>query len=649
VANIPSGYRHLERSERRAAPGSGRIRSADPKEMLSVTIRVRRRPDAPPLPDPSSFANSPAGQKSFLSREEFAARYGASQADLDAVAHFARSHGLTVMESSVARRTVIVSGSVAQMNRAFAIELGHYKSPTETYRGREGYVHLPNDLADIVEGVFGLDNRQMARPLLRRGSPATGAPTTPTPTQVITQETPPQVAKLYNFPAPMNLAGQTIGLLEFGGGYTLADVEQYFTGPGSPLGPGFTTPTVVAVPTHGATNAPDDSDSSVEVALDIAVAGSVAPGAKIAVYFAPWTEQGWINAVTMAVHDATNKPSVLSISWGWPEFQEIEGLLWSAAAMDAVSMTFQEAGALGVTIFAASGDNGSSCGISSTPPAARVLYPASDPWLTACGGTTIENVAGSSFAEATWNDNGATGGGISDHFDPQTWQSSANIPPSINAPGTRRGRGVPDVAANADPDSGYMLIVNGSAVGPIGGTSAAAPLYAALVALMNATLGHSVGYLNMTLYSLGGTSVFRDITDGGSNATGGAPGYSSGPGWDACTGLGSLDGIVFMSALHGRSIQATITRTDPGADLPGTHLPVTLDFEISGTSFTPGGEVGGLAEPVIADQAGSFSWNARIRPNAQFPGFDPSVGQQFSVKDVAVGETVSAVIAEIEG
>jgi len=495
------------------------------------------------LPDPAKLSAAPAGQKKFLAREDFAVLYGAAQADLDAVAMFARSHGLRVVESSVPRRSVLVSGTVAQMNLAFAVELGHYESPTQKYRGREGYVHLPNDLAEIVEGVFGLDNRRMARPLLGRSSPPTGQD--PAQAGVITPVTPPQVAKMYNFPASANATGQTIGLLEFGGGYAISDIQKYFTGPISPIGPGFITPTVVAVLIDGATNAPDSSNESAEVALDIEVAGSVAQGAMIAVYFAPWTEQGWVDAVTTAVHDRTNNPSVLSISWGWPEFQEIQGLLWSAAAMDAVSATFYEAAVLGMTVFAASGDGGSGCGIGDGK--AHVLYPASDPWLCACGGTTIEDISGTAFTEVTWNDNGVTGGGISDQFEPQSWQGAANIPNSVNPPGNHQGRGVPDVAGYAN---GYIIVFAGENQGSWWGTSETAPLYAALVALLNANLDEPVGYLNPQIYALSGLNIFRDIADGGSNATGGAPGYKAGPGWDACTGLGVVNGSVLLTALR---------------------------------------------------------------------------------------------------
>ena len=541
MPDISTNYKPLEASERKPALGARKVGPADPKEVLSVSIRVRRRPGAPALPDANQLA-VPVGARTFLSREDFAARYGAAQEDLDHVAEFARSHGLALLESSIPRRTVVVSGTVEQMSRAFAVELSRYESSTQKYRGREGHVNLPADLVGVVEGVFGLDNRRMAKPLFRRSAAS--------PAQSTVALTPPQVAKLYNFPTG-KATGQTIGLLEFSGpttgsdpqppcGYSLPDIEAFFSGLGQ------STPNIKAIGVDGATNSPtgDPASADAEVVLDIDVAGSVAQGSNIAVYFTPWTEKGWVDAVTTAIHDATNKPSVLSISWGWPEFETIGVLTWSQAAINAVSTTFQEAASIGVTVFAASGDDGTNC--DQNDGKAHVLYPASDPWVTTCGGTTIENVSGSSFTEATWNDNGVTGGGISYAFALPAWQNGIGVPLSANGDG-RKGRGIPDVAGNADPDSGYTLQVDGTSVQE-GGTSAVAPLYAGLVALINAKLGEPVGYLNPNLYSFVGPSVFRDIADGKSNATGGAPGYTSGPGWDACTGLGSIVGTGLLHA-----------------------------------------------------------------------------------------------------
>jgi kumamolisin len=509
MAHAKVGYRALASSERPSAPGAHRIGPADPNEVFSVSIRVRPRPDQPAL-DMNTHTAAPFAERQHLSREEFAQRHGAAQHDLDAVTKFAKQHGLKVEEVSAARRTVRVSGTAAKLSDAFAIELHRYQTPKQTYRGHEGDIFVPDALADVVEGVHGFDNRQVAEPMFR----AAASP------QAVSPLTPPQVARLYDFPT-ISAAGQTIGILEFGGGYRPADIQAYFNNTVH-----LPVPSVVSVGVDGATNSPGQS-ADTEVILDIDVAGSVAPGANIVVYFAPNTVQGWIDAITTAVHDTAHRPSVLSISWAGGESG------WGSA-IDSVSNALQEAAVVGVTVFVSSGD-----GVSGNP--AEVLYPASDPWVTGCGGTTVENVVGTSFTQVVW---GGSGGGVSNHFPLPPWQAWAGIPHSVN-PAGHVGRGVPDIAGNADPSSGYMLTLNGAPTGPWGGTSAVAPLYAGMVALLNATLGEPVGYLNYNLYAFAGPFVYRDIT-AGSNGL-----YSAGPNWDACTGFGTIDGNAMVTALRG--------------------------------------------------------------------------------------------------
>ncbi len=406
----------------------------------------------------------------------------------------------------------------------------------------------------------------------------------------VTALTPPQVASLYDYPVTPGAAGQTIGLIEFGGGFAQGDLNQFFSG----LGGGLTAPTPTVVGMDGVTNNPGvDINEDGEVTLDICVASSVASNADVAVYFAPWTEQGWVDVITSAVHDATNNPSVLSISWGWPEFEGIEGFTWTQQAINAVNQTFQDAAALGVTVFAASGDSGSDCG--QGDGAAHVLYPASDPFVSSCGGTRISDVSGASFTETTWAQSfGTTGGGISDFFSLPTYQIGAGVPLSAND--GHQGRGIPDIAGNADPASGYNLIVDGSSFPGVGGTSATAPLYAALVALCNARLGRSVGFLNPLLYALNNTGVIRDIADNASNATGGAPGYIAGPGWDAATGLGVVDGQGLLAALTARFTKEVTIITDRstfGKDEIDAMLqvsnPAVIDaaFYVTVDGFTP--------------------------------------------------------------
>jgi kumamolisin len=355
----------------------------------------------------------------------------------------------------------------------------------------------------------------------------------PAPPGSTTALTPRQVAQLYGYSG--GAAGQAIGLIEFGGGYVDSNIEAFFSGEN------MTPPQVFAIGVDGASNSPGiDFDANLEVTLDIDVAGSVGLGAKIIVYFAPSTEQGWIDAVTTAIHDDADHLSALSISWVTLESDAT--MAWSAAGVDAISAAFAEAASLGVTVFVSSGDDGSACG--KADGLARVYYPASDPWVTSCGGVTISNVSGTSFTQATWPD---TGGGISTLFDVPGWQADAGVPASANGDG-RRGRGVPDIAGNADPASGYYILLNGFPIAT-GGTSAVAPFYAGLVATLNNTPAGPIGYLNPRLYAWKGSAVFRDIADGVSNASGGAPGYTSGPGWDACTGLGSINGAALLHAL----------------------------------------------------------------------------------------------------
>jgi kumamolisin len=322
--------------------------------------------------------------------------------------------------------------------------------------------------------------------------------------------------------------GETVGIIELGGGYIAADLTSYFTGLG------IKAPSVTAVLVDKGTNAPTNANSADgEVQLDIEVIGTIAPGAKIVVYFAPNTTAGFQDALTTAIHDDTNKPSVISISWGGAEST------WTAQAMTAFDSAAQDAAALGVSICVASGDGGSSDG--ETDGANHVDFPSSSPHVLACGGTSLQSANGAITSETVWNDGaqgGATGGGYSVQFALPTWQASAGIKPPSGG-----GRGVPDVAGDADPETGYNVSVDGTAM-VVGGTSAVAPLWSALIALLNEKLGKPVGFLQPVLYGLPATAAaFHDIVTGSNGA------FSAGPGWDACTGLGSPSGENLLKAL----------------------------------------------------------------------------------------------------
>jgi kumamolisin len=272
--------------------------------------------------------------------------------------------------------------------------------------------------------------------------------------------------------------------------------------------------------------------------LDIEVSGSIAPGTKIVAYFAENTDAGFLNAITTAAHDSTNNPSVISISWGGPESS------WTQQAMTSMDSAFQAAAAMGVTVCVAAGDDGSTDGV--TDGLNHVDFPASSPNVLACGGTDLVASGNTITSETVWNElannEGATGGGISDVFPLPSYQSSAGVPPSAN-PGGHVGRGVPDVAGDADPSTGYVTLVDGQS-GVIGGTSAVAPLWAALIALINQSVGKPAGFINPTLYQNAGSAQdFNDITSGSNGA------YSAGTGWDACSGLGSPRGAQVAAVL----------------------------------------------------------------------------------------------------
>ena len=520
----------LAGSERTPLPGAREIGPANPNETVDVTIRLRSRAGKKPIVNSEEFTK-PIDERTILSRKEFEQRHGADPDSIAKVEAFAREHKLKVKEKSAARRTVILSGPVSAMNEAFGVDLKEYEHPGGRYRGRTGAVQLPPELQDIVEGVFGLDNRPQAKPHFRRRHGRAGARAA----AVSLSYNPPQVATLYNYPTGVDGSGECIALIELGGGFKPADLSNYWSQLQLK-----TTPSVSAVSVDNGSNNPtgDPSGPDGEVMLDIEVTGSIAPGAKIVAYFAENTDAGFLNAITTAVHDSTNNPSVVSISWGGPESS------WTQQAMTSMDEAFQSAAAMGVTICVAAGDDGSTDGV--TDGLNHVDFPASSPNVLACGGTDLVASGNTITNETVWNElannEGATGGGVSDVFPLPSYQSSAGVPPSAN-PGGHVGRGVPDVAGDADPTTGYNTLVDGQS-GVIGGTSAVAPLWAALIALINESIGKPVGFVNPSLYQNSSPGQdFNDITSGNNGA------YSAGPGWDACAGLGSPIGTGVATVL----------------------------------------------------------------------------------------------------
>jgi kumamolisin len=570
-------------------PGSERtqlnVQSAgqiNENETITVTLVLRRRAAIP-----AALVVGPE----TVTHEELDAQYGADTDDIARVTSTMTELGLTVTDTHQGSRRMMVSGTISALSAAFGTTLALVTSPHPdgtgdvTHRYRSGGLSVPAGLAGIVTAVLGLDDRPVARPQFRRltaaaasrtvtpetvtpetvtpetVTPETVTPETVTPETVtpetVTPEAAPaaptavpltalQVASLYNFPAGTDGTGQTIAIIELGGGYNQSDLDTYFSGLG------LATPSVTAVSVDGGSNSPGQPADG-EVELDIEVAGAVAPKAAQLVYFAANTDQGFINAIAQAVH-TTPPPIVVSISWGQSEDQ------WSEQSRTSMDGVFADAAALGVTVCVAAGDNGSSDDPNSTT-GVHCDFPASSPHALACGGTKLigDLSTNTITSETVWNElahnEGAGGGGVSDVFPVPAWQANVGVP---TISGSSTGRGVPDVAGNADPVTGYLVVVDGQQQ-PIGGTSAVAPLWAGLIARLAQATGKQFGLLQPLIYGdvTAGAAAqgFNDITQGSNGA------YSAGPGWDACTGLGSPNGQALLTHLSGPPATAPTTAT----------------------------------------------------------------------------------------
>ncbi|MDR5824516.1 S53 family peptidase [Caballeronia sp. LZ043] len=504
--------------------GAKCIGACDPGEQIEVIVMLRRKDEAG---FKEMMARIDAGDAPAqpVSRAEFDKRFTASDADVEKVKAFAKQYGLTVVRAETETRSVVLKGTIEQFQKAFDVKLERFQHHNiGEYRGRAGPVNVPDDMHDAVTAVLGLDSKPQARPHFRFRppfKPARGA--------APASFTPVDLARLYDFPDG-NGAGQCIAIIELGGGYRDSDLSAYF----KKLG--VKAPTVISVGVDNAKNAPTGNPNGPdgEVTLDIEIAGAIAPAARIAVYFAPNSDAGFVDAVNRALHDSSNQPSVISISWGGPESN------WSSQSISAFNAVLQSAAALGVTVCAASGDSGSSDGASDG--ADHVDFPASSPYVLGCGGTSLTASASGIGSEVVWNDGdqgGSGGGGVSSVFALPVWQKGLSV--------TRNGRhaalakrGVPDVAGDASPQTGYEVLIDGEET-VVGGTSAVAPLWAALIARINALNGSPAGFVNPKLYKA--QTAFHDITEG-NNGT-----FSASAGWDACTGLGSPDGGKIAAAL----------------------------------------------------------------------------------------------------
>jgi len=527
-------------SERTPAFGAMATRASDAEAWVEVTLKLARKAPLPGVDQRPSRT---------LSAAELGAQYGASDEAVKRVSDTFAGLGLTVLASNAATRTVQLGGPVSAMEQAFQVKLLQYDGIRGPYRGRVGALHVPAVLEKDIVGVFGLDNRRVVRRRPDGGRKRHVVDRTAATTKKRPWFFPAELAKAYDFPDGDG-SGQTIGLLEFGGGYFPDDLAAFGQAAGL-----ASLPTVVPISVDKMPTDTND-EATGEVMLDVEVVAGICPKATIPIWFSQFTEKGWVDALDAAMHDAKYVPQVLSISWGYAEDVSV----WTAAAVRQVDEALQEAALMGITVCVAAGDDGSSDGINDGQ--AHVDFPCASPYVLAVGGTLLRT--GPKRSERAWKDGdglrsdngGSTGGGISVRLARPAWQSGLDIAP-VN-PGQPAGRIVPDVAANASANTGYFVVAGGQQE-ISGGTSASAPLWAALVARMNQQLaaagGKRVGYLTPLLYgaaSGGGGPLGKvgcnDIA-AGDNVTAHVGGFKSTSGFDAVTGWGSPRGKELLAAL----------------------------------------------------------------------------------------------------
>ncbi len=584
---IPSGYKPLPGSERPQVPGSVLIGPVNGAEHVAATIRVRPRQEAPADHDFDHWQNTPPGKRQFLSAEEYMSTHGSAEEDINALVDFLASKGLNVIERDAGRRRIVVEGTAGKINAAFAITLNTYRAPQRlvprpgprkegkdaesrtvkehVHRGFEGPVHLPSELVGVVAAVIGLDNRRLGGPA------ATGTGDPPGANYL----SPPAVAQLYGFP-DTGAVGQTVGIFESaadGAAYLHSDITAFIASlpAGYNTAPNLTDIGLkVGLTTYSNNSALVTSSPSPgvgECGIDVSIVAAVVQGGNINVYFTENSEAGWEAFLNRAIFPLAgdNAPSVLSASWVL-DLGDDPGTIGnpstSGSIANVISGLLQTAAMRGITVFMAIGDWGSANQI--TDGKCHVSYPNADPWSTACGGTIVGNIntPPTTFEEFTWSDANqlaspfqsfpyvATGGGVSDNFPVPAYQTAAGVLPISNNDGNPR-RGVPDVAGMIAMDGFFFAGVGGPGQNQFIGTSLVAPLYAGLVGVIVKWLGRDIGFLNPTFYAYG-PEICNDVRLGNNesgNPAPDAPVYTSGPGWDACTGWGSVEGFRLLAAL----------------------------------------------------------------------------------------------------
>ncbi|HEY3840557.1 MAG TPA: choice-of-anchor D domain-containing protein [Bryobacteraceae bacterium] len=620
---MPSESRPLAGSERPQISGSALLGPVEAKQRIRVTVILRQKPGTPEVPDMQHWQDTSPTERTYLSPEEFYERHGAAEDELQRVLDYLTGKGLRVVEKHAGRRRIVVEGTAAELNSAFGVTLNRYRAPERfvprphpregkgrpfgdhlrvrehEYHGFVGPVHLPPDILALVTSVIGLDNRRLGL------SAANGTGDPPGAGYL----SPLQIARDYHFPTN-HATGQTIGVFEdanSGAAYLHSDIVSFIQN--LPGGATLPLPNLADIGLLGysnntalVTNPP--TGAAFECNIDVSIAAATGLGSNINVYFTDDSDSGWDAFFDRATFPPAgdNPPSVLTASWV-PYLSDDSGTVGSisnpASSVSNFHRNLRNAAARGITVFMAIGDWGSNNLEGGT--GCHVSYPNADPWVTSCGGTILgaaNPTPPPALDEYAWSDANlpspfnsgppapiynSTGGGVSDQFPRPPFQVSAGVLPiSKNDGGIRRG--VPDVAGMVAM-SGFFIKGSGGEEGY--GTSAVAPLYAGLIATINAFLGRNVGFLNPTLYKYG-PQICNDVRIGNNDSgnTPDSPFYTADVGWDACTGWGSINGLRLLSALAPAPIVSTLIADsgDFGTVCVGSFVDKVLTVNNSGFS-----------------------------------------------------------------
>lgn len=487
----------------------------------------------------------------------FQERFGAKPESLDALKSFAEQNRLKVVEADLRSGRVVISGTAENVQNAFKVQLQTVDTGAGTALTYNGKITVPTDLAPHVRSVFGLEEGIAARPQARLALQANEGSNSPSVGELQMQKQPStigptepknfvktggylatEIARAQNIPLKTGGEGQHGAFISVSGGIDLKDYNAFFPKHGLEQ----PKPLQIIEVGRGKNRPGNPQNGDVENALDGQIIQTMAPRAKISMIIGSNDNRGYVDAFERGIFPKNGEAqnTVLSSSWGLWERSQLKPLTTS------LSILFKQATIRGVQVFAAAGDHGA--GASYLRPLYQTEYPAADPNVVGVGGLKTVIGPNNRFSYvAAWDEgpNSSTGGGISTIFGRPGWQKEANT--FVNKDTGRTGRGVPDIATNAAPSTGFPVRYGNGQEGVSGGTSASAPLYAGMMLNINAELAaigiKPIAPLNPWMYSRANSEIFNNVPNGSNY------GYEAGKGWNPVTGLGWVDGTKMLEAM----------------------------------------------------------------------------------------------------